>query len=174
MPHPFLNECTAILARTPGTLQAMLGDLPEVWTSATEGEGTWSPYFVVGHLIRGEQADWIPRVQSLLKYGTSRSFEPFDREAQFRDRTDKSLGALLEEFRSLRQASLARLTELDLGSEHLELEGTHPHFGPVTLRQLLATWTAHDLAHILQISRTMAKRLKQDVGPWAEYLSVMK
>jgi hypothetical protein len=145
-----------------------------VWTTATEGPGTWSPYDVVGHLIHGERVDWIPRLAIILEHGTSRAFEAFDREAQFRESQGKSLLLLLDTFRVLRAESLARLRAFNLGPEHLELRGMHPALGTVTVRQLLATWTAHDLDHIVQISRVMAKRFKQEVGPWAEYLSVMK
>ena len=170
----FLEECFAVLARTPATLDAMLRDLPEQWTAATEGPGTWSPYVVIGHLIHGEKTDWVPRVMIILEHGPDRPFEPFDREAQFRDSQGKPLSGLLDEFSERRRDNLARLLTLDLQPAQLELVGTHPGLGRVTMRQLVATWTAHDLAHILQVSRVMAKRYKQEVGPWAEYLSVMR
>jgi len=152
----------------------MLRDLPEAWTAATEGPGTWSPYVVIGHLIHGEKADWMPRLAIILEHGPSRPFDPFDREAQFRESQGKSLSALLEEFSALRRDNLARLRALDLKPAQLALKGTHPELGPVTVRQLLATWTAHDLAHIVQVNRVMDRRYKQEVGPWVEYLSVMK
>jgi len=174
MAAPFLEECLAVLTRTPATLDAMLRDLPDAWTTATEGTGTWSPYDVIGHLIHGERTDWMPRLEIILEHGTSRPFDPFDREAQFRESAAKSLPTLLDEFSALRRDNLTRLRSLDLQPAQLELKGTHPGLGPVTVRQLIATWTAHDLAHILQVSRTMAKRYKQEVGPWAQYLSVMK
>jgi len=174
MAAPFLEECLAVLTRTPATLDAMLRDLPDAWTTATEGTGTWSPYDVIGHLIHGERTDWMPRLEIILEQGTSRPFDPFDREAQFRESAGKSLPTLLDEFSALRRDNLTRLRSLDLQPAQLELKGTHPGLGPVTVRQLIATWTAHDLAHILQVSRTMAKRYKQEVGPWAQYLSVMK
>jgi hypothetical protein len=173
MPAPFLEESIALLERTPATLNTLLRHLPAAWTDATEGPGTWSPQIVIGHLIHGEQADWIPRLETILQHGTSCPFEPFDREAQFRDSAGKSLPQLLDEFAAARTASLARLRALDLRPAQLDLQGTHPAFGPVTARQLIATWTAHDLSHIVQIGRVMAKRYKQDVGPWAAYLSVM-
>ena len=173
MSATFLEECVSILKRTPATLDTLLRDLPEAWTAATEGPGTWSPYVVLGHLIHGEKADWMPRLQIILEHGSSRPFDSVDREAQFRESHEKSLSILLDEFRTLRSDNLARLHALNLQPSHLELRGAHPALGPVTLRQLLATWTAHDLAHILQVSRVMAKRYKQEVGPWAEYLSVM-
>jgi hypothetical protein len=174
MNAPFLEECLPVLTRTPATLDALLRDLPEAWTAATEGPGTWSPYDVVGHLIHGERADWMPRLAIILEHGPSRPFDPFDREAQFRDNGGKPLPVLLDEFGALRRDNLERLRALNLQPAQLDLRGTHPALGAVTLRQLLATWTAHDLAHILQVSRVMAKRYQRDVGPWAEYLSVMK
>ena len=170
----FLEESLAILTRTPATLDCLLRDLPEVWTSATEGPGTWSPYVVIGHLIHAERTDWIPRLLIVLKHGSRRPFDAFDREAQLRQTDRKSLPALLDEFKDYRNDSVDRLQALHLTPAQLELSGRHPELGPVTVRQLLATWTAHDLAHILQISRVMAKRYKEEVGPWAQYLSVMK
>src|SRR5579884_4221026 len=160
MSQPFVEESITVLSRTPGTLNALLRELPDAWTSATEGPGTWSPYDVVGHLIHGEKADWIPRLNIILEHGDARPFDPFDREAQFRDSAGKSLPELLDEFSRLRRENLDRLQALNLRPEQLELPGTHPALGRVTLRQLLATWTAHDLGHIIQISRVMAKRYK--------------
>ncbi|MES1257644.1 MAG: DinB family protein [Acidobacteriota bacterium] len=174
MSAPFLEECLAVLTRTPAALDALLRDLPETWTAATEGAGTWSPYVVIGHLIHCERADWMPRLAIIHEYGEGRPFEALDREAQFRESHGKTLSTLLDEFSLLRRDNLARLRALDLQPAQLELKGTHPALGPVTARQLLATWTAHDLAHILQVSRVMARRYRDEVGPWAEYLSVMK
>lgn len=171
---PFLSECLAVLTRTPATLDTLLRDLPHVWTTADEGPGTWSPWVVLGHLVHAEKADWMPRLAIILEHGPSRSFPPFDREAQFRDSQGKTLSALLDEFSALRLDNVARLQALNLQPAHLALQGTHPALGSVTVRQLLATWTAHDLTHIVQVSRVMAKRYKQEVGAWAEYLSVMK
>jgi len=173
MTDQFLEESVAVLRRTPAVMEAMLRDLPEAWTEATEGEGTWSPYVVVGHLIHGERADWMPRLAIILEHGESRPFDPYDREAQFEESAGMSLTALLQEFGDLRRDNLAMLRELALGPEQLALTGMHPDLGIVTVRQLLATWTAHDLAHILQVSRVMARRYRQEVGPWAAYLSVM-
>jgi hypothetical protein len=174
MTTPFLEECLAVLKRTPSTFDALLRDLPEVWTTATEGAGTWSPHVVIGHLIHAERADWMPRLAIILEHGESHPFAPFDREAQFRDSDGKLLTTLLDEFSVLRSENLTRLRALNLQPAQLELTGTHPALGRVTARQLLATWTAHDLAHLLQVSRTMAKRYREEVGPWAEYLSVME
>ncbi|MEP6538594.1 MAG: DinB family protein [Bryobacteraceae bacterium] len=169
----FLEESLSVLTRTPATLDTLLRDLPESWTTADEGPGTWSPYVVIGHLIHGELADWMPRLEIILEHGPSLPFDTFDREAQFIESNCKSLSAMLDEFASLRTENLNRLRALQLQSAQLELQGTHPAFGLVTVRQLLATWTAHDLGHILQVSRVMARRYKQEVGPWAQYLSVM-
>ncbi len=129
---------------------------------------------VVGHLIHAERADWMPRLEIILQHGTSRPFDTFDREAQFLESDGKSLSSLLDEFSAVRQDNLMRLRAIDLQPGQLELDGLHPALGLVTVRQLLATWTAHDLGHILQVTRVMAKRYKQEVGPWAEYLSVMR
>jgi len=173
MESNFLEECLQVLDRTPATLNALLRDLPQVWTGASEGPGTWSPYDVLGHLIHGEQTDWFPRLKIILQHGPAKTFDPYDREAQFRVSEIKSVNQLLDEFISLRQENLSQLRSLNLQPDDLNRTGTHPVFGSVTLHQLLATWAAHDLAHILQISRVMAKRYRQEVGPWAQYLSVM-
>jgi hypothetical protein len=174
MSEIFLEECLAVLTRTPAALDALLRDLPEVWTSATESPGTWSPYDVVGHLIHGERTDWMVRLGIILEHGTSRPFDPFDRQAQFIESQGKSLSVLLDEFSTARRDNLVRLRALGIQPAQLELSGMHPALGLVTVRQLLATWTAHDLAHIVQISRTMARRYKDETGPFAAYLSVMR
>jgi hypothetical protein len=168
-----LSNGIAVLERTPATLRALLSGLPADWTDATEGPDTWSPFVVVGHLIHGERTDWIPRAQIILAQGASRRFTPYDRFAQFLDSEGKSLEALLDEFAALRAENLATLLEWRLDDARLSLEGEHPAFGAVSLRQLLATWVAHDLGHIVQISRVMAKQYREAVGPWREYLSVM-
>ncbi len=174
MSESFLDESIAILSRTPATLNTLLRDLPEPWTASNEGPNTWSPYDVIGHLIHGEHTDWMPRLEIILKHGPSRPFDRFDRQAQFRESRGKSLFTLLDEFSELRSANLRRLRSLNLQPPQLDALGTHPELGPVNARQLLATWVAHDLDHIIQVSRVMARRYKQQVGPWAQYLSVMK
>jgi hypothetical protein len=171
-PDNFLAESIAILERTPAAFDALLRGLPEPWTSVTEGPGTWSAYDVIGHLIHGEKTDWMPRVQIILEHGASRTFDPYDREAQFAAER-VPMAALLDEFAALRAASLARLRALDLQPGQLDLQGMHPALGLVTLRQLLATWTSHDLGHIVQVGRVMARRYREEVGPWAAYQSVM-
>jgi hypothetical protein len=174
MSHPFLDEILPVLERTPSVLNAMLRGLPSVWTDATDGPNTWSAFDVMGHLIHGERGDWMTRLQRVLHDGPSRPFDPFDREAQFRDSKGKTLDMLLDEFTALRAENVSTLRALNLTDVQLQLVGTHPAFGAVTARQLLSTWTAHDMAHTLQISRTMARRFRSDVGPWAQFLSVMK
>jgi hypothetical protein len=174
MSQAFLEESIDVLQRTPAVLEALLRGLDGSWTSATEGPDTWSPYDVLGHLIQGERTDWIARLSTILEHGPARPFEPFDREAQFGPSRQVSLGDRLDEFRTLRAKNLETLRQLKLTTSQLKLEGAHPALGRVNLRQLLATWTAHDLAHIVQITRTMARRYREEVGPWSEYLSVMK
>lgn len=171
--HFELNTGIAVLERTPATIRSMLAGLPAAWTDGTEGPDTWSPYDIVGHLIHGERADWIPRARIILAQGTDRRFTPFDRFAQFRESEGKSLAELLDELARLRAENLTTLTGWHLTDAQLGLEGVHPEFGAVTLRQLLATWVAHDLGHIAQTARVMAKQYRAAVGPWRAYLPVM-
>ena len=168
-----LNDGIAILERTPGTLRALLYGLPPAWIDAAEGPETWSPYVIVGHLIHGERTDWVPRARIILAQGPERRFEPYDRFAQFRESEGKSLRELLDEFARLRAGNVATLAGWDLSDAQLQLEGEHPEFGRVTLRQLLATWVAHDVSHVAQIARVMAKQYREAVGPWRAYLPVM-
>jgi hypothetical protein len=168
-----LSEAVAVLERTPGVVRGMLAGLPSPWIEATEGGESWSAYVIVGHLIHGERADWIPRARKILSSGPERRFEPFDRFAQFRESAGKSLDTLLDEFTELRAENLQTLTGWRLGPAELRRSGEHPDFGPVTMEQLLATWVAHDLGHIAQISRVMAKRYRETVGPWRAYLPVL-
>lgn len=168
-----LAQGIPILERTPGALRAMLGGLQPEWYDATEGPDTWSPYVIVGHLIHGERADWIPRARIILDEGQRRRFEPYDRFAQFHESAGKTLSSLLDEFQRLREENLTTLRGWNLTEEHMALEGEHPDFGAVTLRQLLATWVAHDLSHIAQMSRVMAKQYRDAVGPWRAYLPIM-
>ena len=168
-----LPTATAVLARTPDALRAMLAGLPSAWIDGTEGPDTWSPYVIMGHLVHGERADWIPRARIILAQGEDRRFTPFDRFAQFRESEGKSLGDLLDEFAQLRAESLATLDGWRLTDAQLALEGIHPAFGAVTLRQLLSTWVAHDLGHIAQTARVMAKQYRDAVGPWRKYMTVM-
>ncbi|MDX1419375.1 MAG: DinB family protein [Rubricoccaceae bacterium] len=172
MPFDF-DDALAILARTPAVLDAWLRGLPDAWTRADEGPGTWSPYDVVGHLIHGEQTDWLPRTRILLDHGEARPFDPFDRFAQERESAGQPLDALLDRFAALRAQNLDGLRALGLTDADLARRGTHPELGLVTLEQLLATWTAHDLGHLSQIARVMAKRYRDAIGPWAAYLPVV-
>jgi hypothetical protein len=162
------------LRRTPSTLSALLSGLPESWIRATEGPDTWSPYDVVGHLIHGERTDWIARARTILDHGESRTFDPFDRFAQFEESRGKTLDQLLEEFAALRGANVETLEGWNLTDDELGRTGRHPELGRVTLRQHLSTWVAHDLGHIAQIVRVMAKQYGEQVGPWREYLRIVR
>jgi hypothetical protein len=168
-----LTDSVAVLERTPQTLRAMLAGLPPAWTDATEGPETWSPYVIVGHLIHGERTDWIPRARIILAQAADRRFTPYDRFAQFQESQGKSLGELLDELTRLRADNLATLAGWRLTDAQLDLTGEHPEFGAVTLRQLLATWVAHDLGHIAQTARVMAKQYREAIGPWRAYLPIV-
>ena len=168
-----LEEAVRLLARTPSTLDSLLRDLPESWIRLNEGGETWSAYDVVGHLIHGEKTDWIPRARRILEHGEAKPFEPFDRLAQFEDSAGRSLAALLDEFARRRAANLQELTVLRLTAGDLDRRGLHPALGTVTLRQLLATWVAHDLDHLQQIARVLARRYADEVGPWRKYLRII-
>ena len=168
-----LDDVVAILARTPASLTALLEGLPDTWVTATEGGETWSPYDVIGHLIHGERTDWIPRARHILASET-RPFDPFDRTAQFRLSQGASLSELLATFADLRRDNVAALAGMNLTSADLGRTGRHPEFGMVTLGQLLATWVVHDLDHVGQIARTMAKVYADAVGPWSAYLSILQ
>lgn len=168
-----LEEAIAVLERTPATLRALLEGLPDAWTTVTDGGDTWSPYDVIGHLLHGERTDWIARAQIILAQGTDRRFAPYDRLAQFRESEGQSLSMLLDAFAQARTDNLAQLRAWQLTDAQLCLTGEHPAFGSVTLEQLLATWVAHDLGHLVQISRVMARRYRETIGPWRAYLSVM-
>jgi uncharacterized damage-inducible protein DinB len=168
-----LAEAVAVLERTPATLHALLADLPDAWTSCHEGPDTFSAFDNVGHLVHGERADWIPRARIILAQGAQRRFEPYDRFAQVQESAGKTLAQLLHEFSELRALNLATLRSWNLSEAEFALAGEHPDFGPVTLRQLLSTWVAHDLGHLAQIARVMAKRYREDVGPWRAYLPIL-
>jgi hypothetical protein len=168
-----LSTGMAVLERTPVALRAMLAGLPPAWTGATEGPETWSPYDIVGHLVHCERADWIPRARLILEQGPNRCFAPLDRLAQFRESEEKSLADLLDELARLRAGNLETLAGWHLTDAQFALEGEHPAFGVVTLRQLLATWVAHDLGHVAQVARVMAKQYRDAIGPWRAYLPIM-
>ena len=166
-------DALPVLRRTPVVLRELLLDLPATWTGATEGPATWSPFDVVGHLIHGERTDWIPRIEHMLQHGDTVPFQPFDRVAMFEESSGLSLAELLDTFGRLRAESLDRLAALGLTDADLARCGTHPEFGVVTVSQQLATWVAHDLGHIAQIVRVMARQYTEAVGPWRAYLSVL-
>jgi hypothetical protein len=168
-----LPQTMSLLSRTPATLDALLRDLPDAWTFSNEGQKTWTAFDVVGHLIHGERTDWMARARRILQSGESEPFEPFDRLGQQRESLGKSLAQLLDEFARLRAENLRELRALNLTPEQLDLRGRHPALGVVTLSQLLATWAAHDLTHLHQISRVMAHQYRDAVGPWSAYLGVL-
>ena len=162
-----------VLARTPPALDALLDGLPDPWIRGVEGPDTFSPFDVVGHLIDGEETDWIPRARIILVRGPNPVFEPYDRFRHRVRNAGRTLPSLLEEFARLRGENLALLRSWDLTPADLELPGTHPSLGRVTLRQLLASWVVHDLGHLAQVARVMAKQLRQEVGPWEPFLPVL-
>ena len=169
-----VGEGIAILERTPAVLGAWLAGLPEAWTGADEGPDTWSPFDIVGHLIDGEETDWIPRARIILAQGSDRCFTPYDRFRHLRDRATATLGERLERFATLRADNVSTLRGWSLTPEQLTLTGVHPEFGEVTLTQLLATWVAHDLDHLMQIARIMGKRYGEAAGQWKAYLRVLR
>ena len=168
-----LEHTISLLTRTPAALNALLRHLPEAWTFRNEGENTWSAFDVVGHLIYGERTDWIPRARIILQFGETRVLEPFDRQGHVRESRGKSVVQLLDEFSGLRAENLDKLRALNLRQEDLERRGSHPAFGAITLSQHLASWAAHDLTHVHQISRVMAHQYRQAVGPFGAYLGVL-
>lgn len=169
-----LESSLEILRRTPSVLRALLVGLSPELLAANEGPETWNSLEVVGHLIHGERADWIPRAKHILEGRGDEPFQPFDRHAHLRESAEKDLESLLSEFEGTRLTSLEELEAFGLTDPDLELKGTHPEFGPVTLGQLLATWVTHDLSHLAQIARVLAKHHGKAVGPWSQYLSVLR
>jgi hypothetical protein len=168
-----LTKSLEILERTPRALHALLDNLSDEWTSNNEGPDTWSPYDVVGHLIHGEKTDWIARLEIILGDG-DKHFKVFDRFAQFEESKGKSMQQLLNEFEAARKKNLEILRSKNINEVTLQYRGIHPKFGEVNLKQLLSTWTAHDLTHIAQITRVMAKQYKKEVGPWIEYMRALQ
>jgi len=169
-----LEHTVALLSRTPAALNALLRNLPEVWTLRNEGENTWCVFDVIGHLIHAERTDFMQRAKMVLQFGETRAFEPFDRWAQARESEGQSLAQLLDEFARLRSENLRELRALNLRPQDFDLRGRHPALGVVTLSALLATWAAHDLTHLHQISRIMAHQYREAVGPWTAYLGVLQ
>lgn len=169
-----LSKSIEILERTPLVLQAMLAHVSDEWVLKNEGGDSWSVFDILGHLIHGEKTDWIPRMEIILSENPDKGFEPFDRFAQFEESKGKLLVGLLHEFNSLRKRNLEKLASKNLSENDLGKTGVHPEFGEVTLSQLLATWVVHDLNHIAQINRVMAKQYKVAVGPWSAYLRILQ
>lgn len=168
-----LPETLDILARTPTAVDTLLRGTSGSWHAVSEGAGTWSAFDVVGHFIHGEETDWVPRARIILEHGETRPFEPFDRFAQLHRFAGWSLDQLLDRFAELRQANLEIVRSWRLTDAQLALPGRHPELGPVNLRELLATWAVHDLNHVAQIARVMAKRYTEEVGAWRPYLSIL-
>ena len=168
-----LALATEVLERTPGTLRALLQNVSQEWARGTEGPDTFSPFDNIGHLIDGEETDWMPRARIILAQGKNRCFEPYDRFRHRARNANRTLDSLLDEFARLRVENLRTLESWRLSDQQLDLPGEHPSLGSVTLRQLLAAWVVHDLGHIAQVARVMAKQYRADVGPWMPYLPVL-
>ncbi|HXA82004.1 MAG TPA: DinB family protein [Methylomirabilota bacterium] len=168
-----LQQTISLLAHTPAALNSFLRELPEEWTHRNEGGDTWNVFDVVAHLIYGEQVDWIPRARIILEFGETRAFERFDREGHRNLIQGKTLPQLLDEFALARSESLHQLRALNLRPEDFDRRGRHPALGQVKLSQHLASWVAHDLTHLHQISRIMAHQYREAVGPWSAYLGVL-
>jgi hypothetical protein len=169
-----LADSIDILERTPLILEEFLRDLPSKWIRNNEGGSSWSPFDVVGHLVHGEKTDWVPRMHIILSNNEKKDFESFDRFAQFDNNQGKSLNELLNEFRDLRKMNIIKLRKANIQAIDLKKTGIHPQFGTVTLRQLLASWVVHDLTHINQISRVLAKQYASEVGPWKRFMGVLR
>ncbi len=168
------DRSITLLHATPLILQSWLDQLPLDWILSSEGEDTWSPFDVVGHLIHGEKTDWIPRTEIILSEGEGKKFEPFDRFAMFNESKGKTIHDLLSEFEDLRRQNIERLRSLHITETDFDKTGVHPDLGVVTLRQLISTWVAHDLDHLGQIAGVMARQYKEEVGPWREYLGILE
>ena len=169
-----IEKSIDVLERTPNVLISMLENISSEWTTNNEGGETWNVFNIIGHLIHGEKTDWVSRIDIILSGKSDKTFEPFDRFAQFEESKGKSLLQLLNEFKRLRKQNIEYLHSKKISNKNLEEKGIHPAFGEVTLSQLLSAWTVHDLNHISQISRVMAKQYKEEVGPWIEYLRILQ
>lgn len=168
-----IDKALEILERTPKVLKVFLENLSDEWVFCNEGNDTWSAFDIVGHLIHGEKTDWIPRLKIILSGSENKTFVPYNRFAQFEESKGKNLKQLLVEFSKLREQNIESLKSLDIVESDFSREAKHPSLGKVTLKNLLATWVTHDLGHIAQISRVIAKQYKDEVGPWVEYISVL-
>jgi DinB superfamily len=168
-----LPEATSMLARTPKVLRTLLAGLPEDWLHRNDGPGTWSAYDIAGHLLNGDFDNWLPRLTMIFEHGTGKTFVPFDRVAML-GWERLPVEELLERFALARQASLEGLGKLDLTGKDLHKRGVHPEFGEVTAAQVLSTWVAHDLTHLAQIGEVLARRYREDVGPYRAYLPALE
>jgi hypothetical protein len=168
-----MERSIEVLERTPEVLKALLSGLHEDWTQNNEGPDTFSPFDVVGHLIHGEKTDWRPRINRILEHGQEKAFDPYDRFAQYTESKGKTLAQLLDEFDALRSQNMEWFRSLSLNETDFEKKGMHPVLGNVTLRNLLATWVIHDLTHIAQIARVMAKQYKDEMGPWQQFFRII-
>ena len=168
-----LDQAIEILERTPKVMQALLLGISEEWIHQNEGDDTWSPYDVIGHLVHGEKTDWMPRLEIVLSTTGTKTFTPYDRFAQFDMSKGKTIEILLQEFENLRTQNLTTLKSKNLSETDLQKTAIHPSLGTITLKNMLATWVAHDLGHIAQISRVMAKQYKDEIGPWTKYLTIV-
>lgn len=168
-----IEQSINILERTPQIITTQLNGLPIEWIHSNEGGDTWSPYDIVGHLIHGERTDWITRMEIILSNSSNKEFQPFDRFAQFENSKGKTIEQLLREFSNYRAQNIEKLKAANISEDQYQLEGIHPAFGTVTLSQLLSTWVVHDLGHIAQINRVMAKQYKEAIGPWQAYLPIV-
>ncbi|MDB5252114.1 MAG: hypothetical protein JWP27_1283 [Flaviaesturariibacter sp.] len=171
--HDSIQKATEILQRTPLVLNAMLRDLPRDWLDAREGPGTWSPLEILAHLVHADKANWLPRAKHVLEGPSSEPFEGFDREGGFHEYASRSPGALLDLFQSTRHAALQELHGLEIDEQQLLVTGLHPQLGEVTLSQLISTWVAHDLSHVAQVCRVMARQYDGHVGPWKAFLRIL-
>ncbi|WP_020532544.1 DinB family protein [Flexithrix dorotheae] len=169
-----IEKSIEILSRTPLVLESLLNGLSAEWVNNNEGENTWSPYEVLGHLIHGEKTDWLQRTKIILSNSEHKTFEPFDRFAQLKEDNTRPIEELLEEFSAIRLENLKELKSLQINDSKLQQKGVHPALGEVNLKELLSTWVVHDLGHISQITRVMAKQYQSEVGPWIEYLGILK
>lgn len=168
-----IEQAAGVLRRTPAILRTLLEGLDDNWLMSNEGPDTFSPYDVVGHLLHGEQTDWTVRIKRILAEGTGRAFDPYDRFAMYEESKGKTINKLLDEFEQQRKKNIDWLLSLHLSDEDLDKKGLHPVLGEVTLNNLLSTWVVHDLTHIAQITRVMAKQYKEEVGPWTEFFRLL-
>lgn len=172
--HYKFSDAIEILQRTPGTVEALVKNLPPQWSEVNEGGESWSVYDIMGHLIHGETTDWVNRMEIILAQGADRNFPAFQRFAMFEESKGKTLNQLVEEFSAIRKKNIVTLQSKNLTEAQLDLKGIHPKFGEVTLRQLLSTWVAHDMGHLAQMARVIAKQYKEEAGPWVEYLRILQ